>query len=270
MKVMKENCIYLITNKLTKQQYVGVTKDFDKRMYQHKIGHDSEKSYVDRAILKYGWDNFTAEIIDNYTTETERKTLEQFYIKKLHTHRSEGGYNITWGGDDNIFPNVSGSKNPRAQLTEEDVARIRERRMNGERLNDVFKDYEDKLDGDKRAGFSKAWLHESWFNIHPEFKGHYPPVDNKNFATIRRNTLSSEDYDILTKYYKWHGPIKYNIVYPFFKQKVDWQTFQEISKKIIEEWFGNKSTIRYRTKIGETQRRIEQYRSELINEPKLS
>ena len=33
--------------------------------------------------------------------------------------------------------------------------------MNGERLADVYEDYKDKVEGDKRAGFSKLWLHES-------------------------------------------------------------------------------------------------------------
>lgn len=268
---MKEtNCVYLITNKITNQQYVGVTKDFKYRMYQHSVSHDKNKSYIDNAILKYGWDNFSAIIIDNYNSEDERKILEQKYIKELHTHRSEGGYNITWGGDDNVFPDVSGSNNPRAQLTEQDVARIRERRMNGERLADVYQDYADKLEGNRRAGFSKIWLHESWPNVHSEFKGKYPLIDNRQFATIRHNSLEETDLLLLEQYYKWHGPIKYNVVYPYFKTKVDWQTFQEISKNIIEKWFGNKSTIRYRNKTGETQRRIDLYRLELQEEPKLS
>lgn len=51
--------------------------------------------------------------------------------------------------------------NPRAQLTREDVANIRFRRMQGERMSVVYEDYKHKLIGDKRAGFSKVWLHGS-------------------------------------------------------------------------------------------------------------
>ena len=68
-----KKCVYLITNNLNGKKYVGVAEDFKKRMYQHKIGHDAGHSYIDRAILKYGWENFTCEIIDNYETLEERK-----------------------------------------------------------------------------------------------------------------------------------------------------------------------------------------------------
>lgn len=61
------------------------------------------------------------------------------------------------GGDDVIhLIDVKGEKNPRAQLTEEDVKQIRIRRMNGERLSDVYEDYKEKLLGGKRDGFSKV------------------------------------------------------------------------------------------------------------------
>ena len=49
-----KNCVYLITNRLNQQKYVGVAKDLHARMYQHSIGHDVEHSYLDRAIMKYG------------------------------------------------------------------------------------------------------------------------------------------------------------------------------------------------------------------------
>lgn len=263
----KQQCVYIITNKITHQQYVGVTKDFDRRMYQHSIGHGCQKSYIDKAILKYGWDNFTSEIIDNYTTDLERKELEQLYIKQYHTHRSEGGYNLTWGGDDTCFPNVVGDNNPRAQFTEEDVRNIRERRMNGERLSIVYEAYKDKIIGNKRAGFSKIWLHESWLNIYPEYKNHYPVIDNKYYATIRRNQLEQYDIDFLIDYFKWHGPIKYNDIYPTFKIKIDWESFQNICKQIVEQLYGNKSTRRYRNKVGITEQKIQEYRQELQNEP---
>ena len=266
----KQNCVYLIINTINNKKYVGVAKDFDKRMYQHSIGHDKDKSYIDKAILKYGWENFEVHIIDNYDNLENRKQLEQFYIKQYQTHRSQGGYNLTWGGDDTCFPDVSGENNPRSQFTEEDVRDIRERRMKGERLADVYEDYKDKIVGDKRAGFSKIWLHESWINICPEFKGHYPSIDTKQFATIRRNELNDDDKDFLIKYFKWNGPVKYNEIYKTFKTKIDWQSFQEVCKSIVEELYGNKSTRRYRDKNGVTEKTIQQYRIELGKEPQYS
>lgn len=265
-----KNCVYIITNNINNKQYVGVAKDLNKRMYQHSIGHDQEHSYIDKAIVKYGWENFSYQIIDNYEDEIQRKELEMYYIKKYHTHRSENGYNLTWGGEDTIFPDSKGESNPRAQLTNEDVKIIRERRMAGERLSTVYEDYKDKLEGNKRAGFSKIWLHESWIEIHEEFKNHYPDIDNKYYATIRRNQLTIEDYNFLTKYFQWYGPIKYNEIYSLFREKIDWQSFQEICKEIVTKLYGNKSTRRTRNKNGETQRRIEQFKKEMKNPPQYS
>lgn len=269
MKVMNyKNCVYLITNKINNKQYIGVSKDFNNRMYQHSVGHDAEHSYIDKSILQHGWENYEVVIIDNYSTEEEKRSLEQKYIKEYKTHRSQGGYNLTWGGDDTCFPNTQGENNPRAQLTEEDVRHIRERRMNGERLSDVYEDYKDKLTGNKRAGFSKIWLHESWTHVCPEFKGKYPAISNKHFATKRNNTLETYDYDFLEDYFKWFGPLpRYNEIYKVFKGRIDWESFQEICKQIVEKLYGNKSARRYRNVNGETQKRIDAFRQELQEEP---
>lgn len=48
------NCVYKITNLLNNKIYIGVAKDFNRRMYQHQRGQDAEKCYIDNAILKYG------------------------------------------------------------------------------------------------------------------------------------------------------------------------------------------------------------------------
>lgn len=64
------------------------------------------------------------------------------------------------GGD--FFPilDTKEENNPRALLTKEDVIDIRKRRMNGERLDDVYEIYKD-TGISKRGGFSAVWLHKS-------------------------------------------------------------------------------------------------------------
>ena len=264
------NCVYKITNLLNNKIYIGVAKDFNRRMYQHQRGQDAEKCYIDNAILKYGWTNFKAEIIDNYTTEEERKEKEKYYIQYYHSLREEGGYNLTRGGDETCFYDTSGENNPRAQLTKEDVYKIRQRRMNGERLADVYADYQDKLEGDRRAGFSKVWLHESWPNVGIEFKGKYPKVDPKNYATIRRNQITEEQKERLTIYFQWFGPIKYNTIYCYFKHIIDWQSFQELCKEIVTYLYGTKDNRKYARKTGKLEQQISENRKKLINEPNLN
>ena len=111
-------------------------------------------------------------------------------------------------------------------------------------------------------------MHESWLNICPEYKGHYPQIDNKYFATVRKNELDQFDIDYLNDYFKWFGPLpRYNEIYKTFKGRIDWESFQEICKEIVEKLYGNKSTRRNRNKNGETQRRIDVFRQELGKEP---
>lgn len=91
--------IYLITNKITKQQYVGKTVHSIKcRFGQHTRAQNN--TYIDNAIKSYGKDNFSLELLKT-CDDSEWQYWEQYYIKELHTHYSEGGYNLSWGGDAN-------------------------------------------------------------------------------------------------------------------------------------------------------------------------
>ena len=263
------NCVYIIINKTNHKQYIGVTSNFQKRMYQHKSGQDKKYSYIDNAIQKEGWDNFDVQIIDNYSTLEERKAKEIYYINKFKTLRSEGGYNLTKGGD--YFPeiNVAGENNPRALLTVEDVIDIRKRRMNGERLSDVYELYKDKMPNGARAGFSAIWLHISWVNVCPDFIGKYP-TNTEHYAIKKRNQLEQQDYVVLENYFKWYGPVRYNTIYQHFKEKIDWETFQSVCKQITEKYFGNKNIRNYRRKSGLLDKMIQDFRNQMQKPPILS
>lgn len=264
----KKKCVYLITTDFNDKKYIGVAEDFDRRMYQHQYYHDANHSYIDNSIREHGWEHYKVIIIDHYSSLEERKQLEQKYIKLYHSHRSENGYNLTWGGDDACFPDMKGENNPRAQLTTDDVKSIRMRRMNGERLSDVYEDYKEKCPGGKRGGFSKVWLHESWLDICPEFKGKYPQVSTQHYKSITKNILDEKDQEYLIKYFKWHGPIpKYNIIFQNFKNKIDWESFQKLCGSIVTSLYGNPSNRKYHKKTGKLQKEIEQYKLELGEEP---
>lgn len=261
------NYIYKIWNDYNNKIYIGITNNINRRMDEHRLGHDIKNSPIDKAINKHGWEHFSYEIIDKTEDREHAKELEQFYIKKYNSYLQ--GYNATWGGDDvSYLIDTAGENNPRALITTEDVKNIRIRRMNGERLSEVYEDYKDKMPNGKRAGFSAIWLHQSWPDVLPEYKDNYPIPEN-NYSYIFKNKLEKRDYSFLEDYFKWYGPeIKYNIIYNDFKEKIDWETFQKTCKEIVEKLYGNKSTRRYRNKNGETQRRIQAYREELGQEPK--
>ena len=51
--------IYLIANKINNKQYIGQTVNFKKRIKEHSYGrNDNKNSLIDRAIKKYGKNNF--------------------------------------------------------------------------------------------------------------------------------------------------------------------------------------------------------------------
>ncbi len=86
--------IYCIERIETGQKYIGQGKNVEKRMMEcHK-----ECKYIYNSIKKHGKENFDRSVII-YCEEWELPHLEMACIKAFHSHVSEGGYNISWGGD---------------------------------------------------------------------------------------------------------------------------------------------------------------------------
>lgn len=91
--------IYLITNKLNGKQYVGKTiHSIERRFSEHCICDKTNHTYIDNAIKKHGKENFTVELIMRCE---DWRYWEHECIKRYHTHWTEGGYNLSWGGDHN-------------------------------------------------------------------------------------------------------------------------------------------------------------------------
>lgn len=105
----KKYCVYMHTNIINGKKYIGQTC----RKPEQRWGHNGSgylRKYKDRrynqplfahAILKYGWDNFTHEIIEDNLTKKEADKLEKKLIKQYNTTDSDYGYNISKGGSCN-------------------------------------------------------------------------------------------------------------------------------------------------------------------------
>ena len=89
--------IYVITNNLNGKQYVGQTIDLTKRLSAHR---KAGKPGIGKAIQKYGWRNFSVEVIEECENRDELNEREIFWIAKLNT-KAPNGYNLTEGGDGN-------------------------------------------------------------------------------------------------------------------------------------------------------------------------
>lgn len=95
---MSQYVVYVHQNKLNSKRYIGITNNPSKRWYG-KGKHYEGCPHFFNAIKKYGWDNFTHEIIESCVTLEEAKKLEREYIAKYKTQDSRYGYNISPGGD---------------------------------------------------------------------------------------------------------------------------------------------------------------------------
>ena len=85
-------CVYRLTNTVTGKFYIGSTLNFKARMKYHHYSHDrNQNRELGGDIEKYGWDAFTAEILEVCTRENVRER-ERFYIESLNA--VEVGYNL--------------------------------------------------------------------------------------------------------------------------------------------------------------------------------
>ena len=76
---MNDCGIYLIENKTTGQKYIGQSTKILERWKKHCSGQYDNKSKIDRAIQKYGIQNFSLKINEN----GNRKTISSVNINKL-------------------------------------------------------------------------------------------------------------------------------------------------------------------------------------------
>ena len=100
-----EGIIYKWTNKKNCKKYIGQTIHPEKRYQQHKRGERADSQIIDRAILKYGAENFDYTVlltIHADTREELRGLLDEAEIASIRLEQSYYktglGYNMTLGG----------------------------------------------------------------------------------------------------------------------------------------------------------------------------
>ena len=97
------NYIYKITNTLNNKVYIGQSNDPNKRWIDHKYyARKKPVQYIHRAMIKYGIENFSFEIIASSWSNNQKNIddLETDLIQKYDSRNSEKGYNIAPGGSD--------------------------------------------------------------------------------------------------------------------------------------------------------------------------
>lgn len=123
-KIIK--AIYKIENKINHKIYIGQSNDPKKRFSSHcSISATSkDHSLIDKAIQKYGRDNFSLEILGWFEDYNEK---EKYYIK-YYRCLAPNGYNILKGGDEP--PHYKGEEHPRSKITNETALLIQKDLLN--------------------------------------------------------------------------------------------------------------------------------------------
>ena len=94
--------IYKVTNNLNQQTYVGQTTfSLEKRRAEHEkesLSGNRKTVKFHNALLKYGFNNFTWEVIKECNSQEELDYYEDFYIKEFQCLDRDKGYNLKSGG----------------------------------------------------------------------------------------------------------------------------------------------------------------------------
>ena len=128
--------IYCYTNKINGKKYVGQTINAEQRYNAHKSNYQNPNnteynSLIHKAFRKYGFNNFTYEVlvkgIDDINVLNE---LEIYYIKKFNC-QTPNGYNVEAGGKNCAKPKTLEHRKKeiwgQAKLTEEEVKVMNEK-----------------------------------------------------------------------------------------------------------------------------------------------
>ena len=90
--------VYCHTNKIDGKKYVGITKNKPEVRWNNGKGY-IHNEYFYRAIKKYGWHNFTHEILYTDLSQQEAEQMEIQLIQEYECYKKDKGYNIYLGGN---------------------------------------------------------------------------------------------------------------------------------------------------------------------------
>ena len=88
--------VYKHQNLINGKIYIGITSQIPEKRWRNGQGYYNHKKFY-AAIKKYGWDNFSHDILYSNLTEEQACLLEQQLIQKYNSKIN--GYNLTDGGD---------------------------------------------------------------------------------------------------------------------------------------------------------------------------
>ena len=169
MALSSNYTVYKHTNKVNGKVYIGITNQAVERRWQNGAGYVG--TYFGKAIKKYGWDNFTHEVLFSGLDKETACEVEIALIKAYRSNLREKGYNISKGGEtaDIIAPKF-GKDHPNS---------IRVKRINPT-TNEVVL-FDSLSDAEKDMGINHRGISKACRGISATYKGYIWEYADKEF-----------------------------------------------------------------------------------------
>lgn len=191
---MKKIGIYKITNKITNKNYIGKSKDIEKRIKTHINSVSKRKTTLYSAIQSYGWENFEWNIIE-LCSENELNDKEIYWIN-YYNSMSPNGYNMKNGGDGGITSEISlkiwerRRENGTDIMSEEQKEKIKSNSR-------VWTDEEkikksEEMSGEKNPFYGKKHSEETKRKLSESHKNKIPWNKGKKIKEVHTCTLNNE------------------------------------------------------------------------------
>lgn len=119
-----KKAIYKYENKINHKIYIGQTNDVNRRFKEHLSSKSFRTSLIEKAIQKYGIDNFDFTVLEWTENYNEQ---EKYWIEFYNCYKPYG-YNICEGGG--YLPNQQKEKHSNCSISEKIARQIQKDLMN--------------------------------------------------------------------------------------------------------------------------------------------
>lgn len=207
--------VYSYINKINGKRYIGQTINPEQRKRCHISDSKKTDNKFYRAVRKYGWENFSYEILAHCSSREEMNVLEEYYIKEFDSINN--GYNIRSGGK---HPDMSEETKQkirealyftRGELTEEEVIELRLAYLNFESPSQIY--YNKYVHRLHFNSFLNIWTGQRYRQVMPEVFAQRKTHKKYSVSTIKEIRAIREEQGLsYNKLAKMFGIPKSTIV----------------------------------------------------------
>jgi group I intron endonuclease len=180
--------IYKIVNKINGKVYVGQTRQILQKRIAFHVWHN--ETPIQKALNKYGINNFTITIIDDAGSREVLNEKEQYWIKELNC-MAPNGYNLTAGGEGLLYP----SEETRRKIGEKSKGRkwsdASKKKLSASKKGMTYNMTEEGIDNIRKAHKGKKWTKERKERMAKSLTGRKLTEEHKK--NIKMNHFRNKD-----------------------------------------------------------------------------